>query len=103
MAASVQSKKYKSCKYDIAAVNRAIVDTAKQLGVTSVKNEQLLAIRQFVCGNDVFVCLPTGYGKSLCYSCLPLVFDKLNYHKVATSIIIVVSPLMALMKDQIHS
>ena len=26
---------------------------------------------------DVFPVLPMGYGKSLCYGCLPIVFDKL--------------------------
>ena len=29
-------------------------------------------------GRDVFAVLPTGYGKSLCYSCRPVVFDKLG-------------------------
>ena len=39
------------------------------------------AIRAFVSGNYVFVSLPTGYGKSLCYVLLPLVFDALlNMH-----------------------
>ena len=29
-----------------------------------IKEEQLMAIKEFVSGNDVFICLPTGYGKS---------------------------------------
>jgi len=28
-------------------------------------------------GNDVFGVLPTGYGESLCYGCLPATFDYL--------------------------
>ena len=44
--------------------------------------------------------LLTGYGKSLCYAVLPKVFDLLR--GVANkSIVIVVSPLIALMKDQV--
>ena len=46
--------------------------------------------------------LPTGFGKSVCYQVLPFVFDhKLGL--VAGSSIIVVSPLIALMVDQVRS
>ena len=52
-------------------------------------------------GKDVFVCLPTGFGKSLCFHCLPYVFDVVNGHTSPYSQIVVVSPLTSLMKDQI--
>ena len=47
----------------------------KELGFRQLKPEQAEA---FVKGRDVFPVLPTGYGKSLCYSCLLLVFDRLH-------------------------
>ena len=54
------------------------------------------------CFRDVFVTLPTGSGKSLCYCILPVVFDAL-LDKTCKSIVLVVSPLIALMKDQVRS
>ena len=44
---------------------------ARSLGYVSLKSEQKAVIKDFVTGNDVFAVLPTGYGKSLCYVCLP--------------------------------
>ena len=46
-------------------------------------------------------CFPTGSGKSLCYALLPAAFDSLRTSE--RSIVIVVSPLTALMKDQVQS
>ena len=51
-------------------------------------------------GRDVFVALPTGYGKSLCYCCLPRVVDLVRSVE-KQSIVVVVSPLITLMKDQV--
>ena len=51
----------------------------------------------------MFVSLPTGHGKTLCYALLPAVFDlKMNLAE-KTSIVMIVSPLVALMKDQTSS
>ena len=52
----------------------AIAQTAaNELGYRQLKPEQADVIEAFVKGRDVFAVLPTGYGKSLCYGCLPLV------------------------------
>ena len=48
---------------------------------------------------DVFVNLPTGYGKSLIYQALPFVYDLIR--EDAGHIVVVVSPLVNLMKDQV--
>ena len=74
-------------------------EAAASLGYT-LKNEQKKVLHAFVSGRDVFVCLPTGYGKSLCYALLPSVFDMQLGLVEKTSIVMVVSPLIALMKDQ---
>ena len=59
-------------------------------------------IIEFVVGQDVFVSLPTGFGKSFCYILLPRIFDLLRGVE-NTCVLIVVSPLIALMKNQVAS
>ena len=55
-------------------------------------------------GSNVFVSLPTGSGRSLCYCVLPNVFDFLpKRDSLNGSIVVVVSPLIALMQDQMQS
>lgn len=72
---------------------------AASLGYSQLKPQQLEAMVKFVGGKDVFVVLPTGFGKSLIYACIPLAFDIL----LATnkSMVVVITPLTAIMKDQV--
>ena len=54
---------------------------------------------------DVFVWLPTGFGKSICYTTLPFVFDH-KLERVGSdrrSVVLVISPLISLMVDQVLS
>ena len=78
--------------YDFRLYRSATAESAAlSLGYSSLKPEQRDVIVEFVLGSDVFAILPTGYGKSLYYACLPRVY---NYLLDATSfIVVVVTPL----------
>ena len=56
---------------------------------------------EFVSRKDVFILLLTGYGKSVYYATILLIFDQLRGN--IGSVVVVVSPLIALIKDQVES
>ena len=66
----------------------------KHFNFTSFRPNQEDIVHAVLAGRDVFAALPTGGGKSLCYQLPALMRDGLT---------VVVSPLIALMKDQVDS
>ena len=72
----------------MADINKIIYDVASSIGYPALKLEQRRVLKAFVEGKDVFVSLPTGYGKSLCYALLPFVFVVKNKLKKKTSIVV---------------
>ena len=95
------TRKRESVMFKANAVREAAIAASTTMGYERMKSEQLQIVESFVTGHDVFGVLPTGYGKSLCYACLPSVFDCLLQKPSGFSIVLVVSPLVALMKDQV--
>ena len=79
-----------------------VMDAGRRLGY-EMRPRQQEVVLTFLKGKDVFVSLPTGSGKSLCYWILPWTFDKIKGHLNPSSMIVVISPLISLVRDQVNS
>ncbi|MGQ9806732.1 MAG: RecQ family ATP-dependent DNA helicase [Chlorobiales bacterium] len=82
-----------------SAEDEALLERARQLlrylfGYEAFRGEQEKVILSLLKGKDTLAIMPTGQGKSLCYQIPAQMFPGLT---------LVVSPLIALMKDQVDS
>ena len=80
-------------------LDAVILRAGARLGYTAIRPNQHKAVKSFIEGSDVYQ--PSDWdGKWFCYSVLPFVFDGLCQR--VGSIVIVVSSLIVLMKDQVR-
>ena len=78
----------------MATKNNLTAALKKHFGFDTFKGNQEAIIKNLLAGNDTFVLMPTGGGKSLCYQ-LPSLMSE--------GTAVVISPLIALMKNQVDA
>ncbi|SEF32120.1 ATP-dependent DNA helicase RecQ [Amycolatopsis pretoriensis] len=79
---------------DLATVSDALETLQRVFGYDSFRGDQAAIVEHVVAGGDALVLMPTGGGKSLCYQIPALVRPGVG---------VVVSPLIALMQDQVDA
>jgi ATP-dependent DNA helicase RecQ len=73
---------------------KAELTLKKYFEFTEFRSSQVEIIESIIEGNNVVAVMPTGSGKSICYQIPALMSDRFS---------IIISPLIALMKDQVDS
>ncbi len=98
MATTTKKKETKKVTLTLGKTSKGIVDVQllshlqEHFGFDGFKQDQDAIIQNVLKGKDTFVIMPTGGGKSLCYQ-LPAMMSE--------GVAIIVSPLIALMKNQV--
>ncbi|WP_103341869.1 DNA helicase RecQ [Amycolatopsis sp. CA-126428] len=79
---------------DLAPASDALETLRRVFGYDSFRGDQAAIVEHVIAGGDALVLMPTGGGKSLCYQIPALVRPGVG---------VVVSPLIALMQDQVDA
>ena len=85
------------------AFEKATKEVCNVFGITALYEKQQETLENFFAGRDVFVNLPTCYGKSLIFQAVPIMADIIYKTPRGSSLMIVISPLKSLMEDQVRS
>lgn len=88
-------------KFKPEELNGGLTSAADKLGMSDFRSQQRIALEAIFQGHDVFVGLPTGFGKSAIFHAAPFCanFLRQSYDSIA----VVISPLTALMADQLDA
>ena len=60
----------------------------RQFNIENLLEEQQKSLREFLGGHNIFVNLPTGFGKSLIFQCLPIAADALFAGPRGSSVVV---------------
>jgi len=76
---------------------------ARYFGFNQFRTSQRDVIEHVLDGRHALVIMPTGMGKSLCYQIPALILAERKSHSGKPGLTLIISPLIALMKDQVDS
>ena len=88
---------------DMDRIQAGVSQVAGLLCDTSLKDEQRLCMVEFISGRDVFVVLPTGFGKQTVLLFCHLLLTCTRRDMENRAIVIVISPLTALILDKVEA
>ncbi|XP_071796397.1 ATP-dependent DNA helicase RecQ-like [Asterias amurensis] len=98
-----------SVKLSETDIFQAKEHACSRLGLNALKKQQSEALDAYLRGHDVFICLPTGFGKSVVFQAAPMCWDFLQGNNVVAddsnipkSLAIVVVPLKSLAMNQLE-
>ena len=61
-----------------------------------------IILRSFLSGRDLlYFSAPTGFGKSLVFQSLPVLYDTMQDNLIGTTFVLVLSPLVSLIEEQV--
>ena len=90
-----------NCLNDMSRFDEGVWHLLTFFNVPSLHQSQLKALKAFLSGRDVYFSASTGFGKSLVFRAIPLMYHVMKDNLVGSSFGLVLSPLTVLIEEQI--
>ena len=84
----------------MGSIAKAMKVALEATGYSELRDYQRKTIEAYLSRRDVFVCAPTGAGKSLTFELAPYTFDRL-FGEDCDAIVLVIVPLISFVNDQV--